>query len=88
MTFYYQTEGWIATAQQNRKIINCVQRIDHVRILNYMEVVDSYYDDEFITHFRMSRDVVDDLIQRYNRSPVYEMIIGNIIHTLCTIAHA
>jgi len=51
-------------------IINGVQRINHVKIVNYVETTRAYIEKDFIMHFRLSRMVAYDLIDRFSNQRI------------------
>lgn len=49
-----------------------VQRIHHIKINNYIEnVVQNYINKDFIMHFRLSRPVAYNLIERFTTSEIF-----------------
>jgi len=52
-------------------VINGIQRINHVKIVNYIETTRAYIEKDFIMHFYSSRMVVYDLIDGFERSDIY-----------------
>lgn len=58
-------------------VLGVVQRVHRVKILNYIEnVVHSYVDSDFIMHFRLSRDLTNELIGRFAASPIFLALQG------------
>jgi len=49
-------------------VINGIQRINHVKIVNYIETIRAYIEKDFIMHFRLSQMVAYDLIDKIERS--------------------
>jgi len=43
-------------------VINGIQRIDRVKITNYLEIVSDYNDKDFLMHFRFNRDAANKRI--------------------------
>jgi len=57
-----------------------VQRIHHIKVNNYIEnVVQNYIEKDFIMHFRLSRAVAYDLIDRFTISPIFSSLQGILI---------
>jgi len=57
-------------------VINGIQRIDRVKIINYLEIVSNYSDKDFIMHFRLTRSVAKDLICRFELTHFYNNLKG------------
>jgi len=54
-----------------------IQRIEHVRIYNYVEnIVRNYNNIDFIMHFRLSREVAYDLIDQFRVSEIFTSLQG------------
>lgn len=54
-----------------------IQRIEHVRINNYVENVVRNYDNiDFIMHFRLSRQVAYHLIDQFRVSEIFTSLQG------------
>ncbi|XP_043469299.1 putative nuclease HARBI1 [Leptopilina heterotoma] len=52
--------------------INGIQRIQHIKVINYIEsIVRNYIETDFTMHFRLSREVAYDLIGRFEISQIY-----------------
>ncbi|KAM0735065.1 hypothetical protein ACS0PU_011178 [Formica fusca] len=53
-------------------VFGMVQRIEHVKIHNYVEnIVRNYNDIDFIMHFRLSREKTYELINRFRTSEIF-----------------
>jgi len=52
-------------------VINGIQRIDRVKITNYLEIVFKYSDKDFLMHFRFGRDAANKLINLFKMSNFY-----------------
>jgi len=60
-------------------VINGIQRINHVKIVNYIETTRAYIEKDFIMHFRLSRMIAYDLIDRFEKSDIYAALQGKIL---------
>ena len=59
-------------------VINRIERVEHIKIMNYIEnVVRNYIENDFIMHFRLSRNVAYELVERFSVSEVYQSLQGN-----------
>lgn len=57
------------------QILKLIERYDRAKNENYVEqTVRSYMDDTFIRHFRMKRTVVDRLIERFEKSEIFQRL--------------
>lgn len=57
-----------------------IQRIEHVRIQNYVEnIVRNYNNIDFIMHFRLSREVTYNLIDQFRVSEIFTSLQGTYI---------
>lgn len=66
--------------------MNGVQRVPHVKIQNYIEyVVRNYIENDFIMHFRLSREVAYQLIERFNTSDIFLSLQGIITSLMIII---
>ena len=62
-------------------VLGVVQRVHHVKIVNYIEnVVYLYTENDFIIHFRLSREVTNELIDRFAASPIFLALQGLLYH--------
>lgn len=53
-------------------IFGITQRVDHVRINNYVEnIVRNYNNIDFIMHFRLSRHIVYRMIDEFSASEIF-----------------
>lgn len=53
-------------------ILGIIQRIEHVKIQNYVEnIVQNYNNIDFIMHFRLSREVTYNLIHQFHVSEIF-----------------
>jgi len=52
-------------------VINGIQRIDRVKITNYLEIVSNYSDKDFLMHFRFNRDAANKLINVFKMPSFY-----------------
>ena len=58
-------------------VLGMVQRVNRIKILNYIEnVVHLYVENDFIMHFRLSREVTYELIGRFAASPIFLALQG------------
>lgn len=57
-----------------------ILRIDHTKVNNYIEtVVRNYINKDFIMHFRLSRMIAYNLIERFQVSDIFTSLQGNFI---------
>jgi len=53
-------------------IIQDIVRNKHVKVKKYVEnIVQQYIPADFVTHFRLSRSIVYELISKFSRSDIY-----------------
>ncbi|KAE9521354.1 hypothetical protein AGLY_018246 [Aphis glycines] len=57
-------------------VINGIQKIDRVKITNYLEIVSKYSDKDFHVHFRFDRDAANKLINLFKMSNFYTCLKG------------
>jgi len=67
-------------------VINRIQRIDRVKITNYLEIVSNYSDKDFLMHFRFNRDAANELINLFKMSSFYTCLKGIINYKMMHIA--
>lgn len=58
-------------------VLQGIIRIQRVKLINYVEnQARNYNENDFIMHFRLSREVAYTLINRFERSPVFTSLRG------------
>jgi len=58
-------------------ILGIIQRIDHVKIHNYVENIVRNYDNiDFIMHFRLSKDITYELVDQFRVSEIFTSLQG------------
>lgn len=58
-----------------RPQLELIRRIQHIRVQNYIEnIVNNYNERDFIMHFRLSRAITYDLINRFGASNIFTSI--------------
>lgn len=61
-------------------LFGLMQRIRHVKVNNYIgNIVRNYDDKDFIMHFRLSRPIVYELMNKFSISPIFTSIEGKYI---------
>lgn len=65
ITYLYDIDDLEGIVNVVHPVINGIQRIDCVKIRNYLKIVSKYSDKDFIMLFRLSRSVAKDLICRF-----------------------
>ncbi|RLU22218.1 hypothetical protein DMN91_006599, partial [Ooceraea biroi] len=56
-------------------LFGLVQRLQHIKVQNYIEnIVYNYDDKDFIMHFRLSRLIVYELINKFRTSIIFTSI--------------
>jgi len=61
-------------------VLEGIQRIRHIKIINYIEnIVTNYDENDFIMHFRLSREISNELIGRFTVSPTYLSLQGSYV---------
>lgn len=58
-------------------VLQGIIRVQHVKVINYIEnQARNYNENDFIMHFRLSREIAYTLINRFERSPIYTSLRG------------
>lgn len=55
-----------------------IERIQRVKVSNYLQVIHSYEDDHFKMHFRLPRKLAYKLIRKFEDSEIFQKLIGKL----------